>query len=166
MLYNSKEIDEETVNNSNTKTQLIIAPIMLLILGVVYFSAETDEASAAISEHKQNSNSHFIQISEATFGANCDGERTFRTIGDDGAVMPSRIINIKPNNMLKTVSKMCNNKSSCEFETSAKSIGHVDSGKCDKKLFVSYRCFQIDKLRKINARSQDNIEINCSSDKL
>lgn len=101
-----------------------------------------------------NTSPYAITVENADWGLNC---KTIQQDNDN--LKPDNAIDIKENNVIYPVSRLCNGNSKCDIEVSSNFLGEPMSG-CAKILEVDYRCFNIDRIRTAKA-SGGVMSIDC-----
>ena len=90
-----------------------------------------------------------IAIENASWGLNCRIPSSDKNKSDSYLQSDDNKMTVKENNVLYTVSNMCNGKSSCEILIDPIVLGGDPLATCGYKILeIEYRCFTIDRLRK------------------
>jgi len=102
-----------------------------------------------------------ISIYTASWGLNC---REFTKNGADteyNTTNNADIDKLRENNVLYQLSKICNGKPSCNIAVSPTMLGEDPMPSCGyKELQIEYRCFSVDRLRKIKT-DESSVIIDC-----
>lgn len=105
-----------------------------------------------------------INISRATYGAACAGVTSTLVMEseDDSPYQSLDVQDFKENNAYEAVKKLCQDKSACKFIASPETMGFDPFPNCAlKDLQIEFRCFQVDRLRKVSAGNNAELVINC-----
>lgn len=139
----------------NWKFHLLASSIfVVLMVGAVVLLQPSSNADAKGPDR-------FIQVVNATWGVNCieqvEEMRRTNTL-DDGDPVPE---SIRRNNALLPLTKLCNNRETCEFKVNESYLGKPPVKSCFKELEVQYRCFLTDTLHTTNGEDNAPIAIDC-----
>lgn len=128
---------------------------VVLMVGAVILLQPSSNADATKGPDR------FIQVVNATWGVNCMDQveemRRNNTPDDDGPVPES----IRRNNVLLPLTKLCNNKDTCQFKINEDYLGKAPVRSCFKQLEIQYRCFLTDTLHTTNGEDNQAIAIDC-----
>jgi len=114
---------------------------------------------------------NYVQVNSATWGMNCNRHIEYRRkeaemkraevpyAEREKIEMPELVIR---NNVLSQMSTLCNGKEVCAFRVESEVIGVDPVYACFKELEISYRCFEIDRLRQEKYRQGSTARIDCS----
>lgn len=139
----------------------------MVTLMYVLFGPTTQKSQEAVF-----AGSDYVQISSATWGMNCNPhvkheierariERTKLPFSKrDTIPIPKHITR---NNALTYISTLCNGKAICTFLTEADIIKFDPIHSCFKELEISYRCYDIDRLRHAKFRQGEVTRLDCST---
>ncbi len=113
----------------------------------------------------------FIQISRADWGAACNKaiDRHNDAIEEKkksfipGDELPPKLSPIPPNNALLPLSRHCDGKAFCGLQkVNEESLGiPIPKLNCEKKLEISYRCFEFDRPHDIVINRGKELRIDC-----
>lgn len=106
------------------------------------------------------SSPYTITIERASWGANCHIALTDK---NNNSYLKSDDANnvVKENNVIEAVSQLCNGKAKCDILISPNTLGADPFPACMYKILqVEYRCFTVDRLRKIQA-TEGVLVIDC-----
>ncbi len=144
----------------NLKFHLIISSVfLLLILGALL---AYDLTQPRKGDDKGIMEDRFIQISDATWGENCNGYiKAVREQAKQRSSSEPVPELVRKNNVLRTVSSYCNGHEICDIPAVASSFNVEAIPACDKILSVEYRCFVIDRVHKVTAEEGRTLTINC-----
>lgn len=108
----------------------------------------------------------FITIVQATWGKNCD-----RFIAEgitNWQVPPADAVNPAPrpsyaqfNNALEPLKKACEGQMTCSFAANSTNIGIDPMRDCAKRLNMSYRCYEMDRLWPLEIAQGNTLQIDC-----
>lgn len=151
------------------KTHLFIVSAIIIVLYFITQVLVTTEEKAitkAPIEQPKVISAYNITISRASWGLNCKPFSATKTYNKNPAASNiDEELNdsgkIKNNNVIYSVSKLCNGKPKCDILIDPTVLGEDPFPSCAyKELQVEYRCFSIDYLRK--AKTMDGIlTIDC-----
>lgn len=112
-----------------------------------------------------------IEIYSATWGETCnqfiDNPRRARDNQPPqkdakGNIIPQpKLERVLPNNVLTAVSQHCNGKLTCSVTATSDELGVEPLANCFKRLKLSYRCFNYDRLWPIELNQGDSKTIDC-----
>ena len=105
-----------------------------------------------------------IQITSASYGMNCLERRNYYSSAlDDPFRKPGDNLDpLRHNNVIYSVSKLCNGKSVCEFVVNNEVLGTNPDPRCAKNLHVEYRCYSYDRPWMADAMEGGRISLNCN----
>lgn len=115
---------------------------------------------------------NYVQISSATWGMNCNPNinHAIERARIERAQLPPEKRDSIPipkhitrNNALTYISTLCNGKAICAFLTEADVIKFDPIYSCFKDLEISYRCYDIDRLRHAKFRQGEMTRLDCSN---
>lgn len=137
------------------KVHLLIISVIIIAVYIIAHILAANKVEPAQSELPVVKTSPYaISIENASWGLNC---KIVSSGGDN--VKPDNAIDIKENNVIYPVSRMCNGNSRCEIPLDSNYLGEPMAG-CAKILEVEYRCYNIDRMR--TARASDGVmTIDC-----
>ena len=94
-----------------------------------------------------------ITISRASWGLNCRVDSENESNNDlDTSFGDVNAGKIKDNNVFSSISQLCNKKSRCDIVIDPRVLGEDPLPTCMyKELQIEYRCFSVDRLRKLKA---------------
>jgi hypothetical protein len=102
-----------------------------------------------------------ISIEQASWGANCQSPFSSSNNNDDNSYEKTNQLKSRENNVLYNVSQLCNAKSKCNIPINQNFLGQDPLPSCGyKTLLVEYRCFSVDRLRKLEER-EGIMSIDC-----
>jgi len=122
-------------------------------------------------EKAEFSGNNYVQISSATWGLNCNDHvrHAIKEAQAEIAAAPREKRDeiqipklVTRNNALTHLSKLCNGKEVCNFLAESDIIGLDPIYSCFKNLEVSFRCFDVDRLRNMTFRQGDVAKLDCS----
>lgn len=128
-------------------------------------------APKQVAQKVEFSGSNYVQVNSATWGLNCNTHidheikqaqiaRAKLPVTERDTIEIPKIVT--RNNALSHLSTLCNGKEICSFLTEADVIGLDPVYSCFKELEISYRCFDIDRLRQAKFRQGEFAKIDCS----
>ena len=118
------------------------------------------------------SNGRAIEVFSATWGKNCDA--TIDTIlaaraatppekDANGVLVPQpKVEKAKKDNVLSTVSAVCNGHVTCELAPNSTNMGIEPAESCYKQLEIGYRCFSFDRMNSISIGQGKSTTIDCN----
>ncbi len=102
-----------------------------------------------------------ITIERASWGMNCQTAKPTDQNNPTYLESDDTRHKIKENNVLDNVSTLCNGLSQCDVLINPNVLGEDPIPTCMHKILqVEYRCFSVDRLRKISAK-EDVLSIDC-----
>lgn len=124
-------------------------------------------------QQTQFAGNNYVQISSATWGLNCNTnvkheikqaqiKRSQMLYSERNKVEIPKIIT--RNNAITHLSDLCNGKETCNFLAESDVIGLDPIYSCFKELELSYRCFDIDRLRHLKIKQGNMVRIECAKD--
>lgn len=122
-------------------------------------------------EPQRFAGNYYVQINGATWGLNCidhiEHEIEQAKIARNKLSFNEREKVKMPvlatrNNALSHLSQLCNGKEICAFLAESDIIGFDPIHSCFKDLELSYRCYDIDRLRHITFRQGSMARLDCS----
>lgn len=114
---------------------------------------------------------NYVQINSATWGLNCNQhiDYAIKEAQAERAAAPlekRKDIQIPEpvarNNVLSHMSELCNGKEVCSFLVESDIIGIDPVYSCYKELQLTYRCYDVDKLRSITFKQGDMLKLDCT----
>jgi hypothetical protein len=139
----------------------VISIIVIITLLYLLFGprAQVEDTGMATGDR-------YIQFYSADWGLNCNKEivdaqrRNALTPPAPGQqpLKPSL-----PNNALPAVSALCDGRLNCTFFATDANLVKINYDNCYKNFKASYRCFETDRLRKIESEQGASISVDCSS---
>ncbi len=141
------------------RTHLLIISVIITVLYVItqVFMATEKQPVVVSSEQSAPISAYNLTISSASWGLNCKALYTNRINSKNSAnnnfdEESDEREKIKDNNVLYIVSQLCNGKPKCEIPIDPSVLGEDPFPSCGyKELQVEYRCFSVDKLRRMKA---------------
>ena len=142
------------------KTHLIIVSVIIL---AVYFAWQMLKPAPNNTPQAttENSSPYSIIIVHASWGLNCRSAGKSPAPQSEGFAPTENQAVIAEDNVLATVSSLCNNKLDCAFTINTETLGKDPAPNCDKELTVEYRCFNYDRPWTIKSASR-SISIDCN----
>jgi hypothetical protein len=116
------------------------------------------------------SGTDYVRINSASWGLDCNRyldnavqEATKKRASlppekRSSVVIPKAILR---NNALSRISELCNGKEICQFRVSRQTIPIETMKDCDNKLELSYRCYEIDRLRQLTVNQGEEVTLDC-----
>lgn len=84
---------------------------------------------------------------------------------ESGKVVARPVITlVTTNNVLPTISGLCDGKLSCDISANSEFLASEPSKNCFKKLEIGYRCFSFDRLRSMTTEQDKTNRIDCEKD--
>lgn len=163
----------------NLKFHTIAIVSIVSIVTVLFFWIGPD---LSVPESEQARGDRYIQIYNATWGTNCNpyinaamkAQKQQSLKGkaqpqENNTIAPDAPIetDLKPatlNNVLTAVSDRCNGRLACDMLVTSENLGLEPMVSCFKRLLVSYRCFELDRLWNLDLGQGENLVINCRTD--
>lgn len=156
------------------KFHAIAIAIISLVVMVVYtlFAPKVEDQAASNIATSGN----YVRIVSATWGKNCDiaiDEQLKRRASEpaskdaDGRLIPQPMLYKSfTDNALPALQEGCDHKIKCDFPVTDDTVGIKPSVDCHGQLEVSYRCFDVDRLRSKTVDNGNGLAIDCSADAL
>jgi hypothetical protein len=139
---------------------------LITLLYVIAGPSKQSEPTLAQGNYK-------ITIISATWGYNCNPfiketmearKQSALTKDAEGKVIQDAPLKlVERDNVLKQVAASCNEKPYCEVAANTELFGFDPHEGCFKELEVSYRCYDIDRLRTLKAEQAALIKLDCTS---
>ncbi len=139
---------------------------LITLLYVIAGPSKQSEPTSAQGNYK-------INIVSATWGYNCNPfiketmearKQTGLAKDAEGKVIQGAPLKlVEHDNVLKQVAANCNGKSYCEVAANTELFGFDPHEGCFKELEVSYRCYDIDRLRVLKAEQAALLKLDCTS---
>lgn len=109
----------------------------------------------------------------ATWGENCNdyiskmiegGIKREPEVDENGNQRPPKPYElVKRDNILDEISRRCNGQVLCQFPATQKYIVNNPHPNCNKKLDLTYRCYDLDRIRVINTNEGREVKLDCST---
>ncbi len=144
----------------NFKIHLII---VVLLIGAVFTGWQYMLHRQQLSESAQSqpASDWFIRIYRANYGLNCN-DASSATASSEYADSRNNLRPIREDNALKEISNLCNGRAACALMVTNELFALDPAPGCrDKTLEVEYRCFSYDKPRKVSAKYNARLAIDC-----
>jgi hypothetical protein len=155
--------------NKRLKFHAFAISTICLVITVIYLIAGPSEPPSPPS----NQGNYKISILSASWGYNCnpyirEALEARKSIplekdAEGKIIQPTPLKLIEHDNVLKQVSAACNDKPYCEVVANTEIFGFDPHEGCFKQLEVSYRCYDIDRLRILKAEQAAQMKIDCTS---
>lgn len=154
--------------NKRLRTHLYAIGAICFVITILYLlagpKAPTPEEQAAKSPYK-------ISIVSASWGLNCNSaireaielhksvNAPVLTEGETPPVLKP----VERDNALEGVRARCENNPRCEILATSEVMGSDPYAGCFKKLDITYRCYDIDRLRTLQGDQGDILRLDCTS---
>lgn len=142
---------------TNIRFHLIALSIIIAFVLVVFylsgqFTGQSQEKGQAASERT-------IKVWEASWGLNCQDA----PLKDPNAALsPQKRSDIKKNNVLERVRRMCDGQVTCQFKADKATLGDVaPDRRCSPELSLIYRCYELDRPWQIRAENRQQVVFSC-----
>ena len=156
---------------TNYKFHAIAISSLCVIITLLYMvMAPTPQQTP--EQHRANASGRAIAIYSATWGLNCNDSIQMyqnaanlapRTKDENGMdIPPATIQRIAQNNVLSTLSTLCDGKEVCEFRTDAQTFGIDPMSGCAKRFSLNYRCYSYDALHIVNKEQGEAVRLDCT----
>lgn len=149
------------------KIHLLIVSVIIIVIYIVMQVISVPKQQPQIQPITETIkiSPYNIIISHASWGLNCLDSSLDRNAETEGSyTQPSKSNSkIKDDNVISKVSQLCNGKPKCAIALNPSALGEDPLPTCGyKKLQIEYRCFSIDRIRKIEA-NEAVLTINCDA---
>jgi hypothetical protein len=156
----------------NYKFHTIAIAIISAVIVVIFllFGPKAPPSAAPVVLTTADS---YARIVSATWGLNCNvfiesaiAVQAKEGLARDanGTVIAAPILKkVTPDNVLEKVKALCNGKPFCETYINSEILGNEPSADCFKQLEISYRCFEVDRLRSASVGQNDALKIDCTN---
>lgn len=146
---------------NNLKFHAIAIGSICLIVIVLFFIMQP-ETRAPVETSPYATGDRYVRIDSASWGMNCNQEisRRMRQPRDAEATdKPLQLVST--NNVLLQMGELCNGRMVCQLSANSDILQEEPLSSCFKQLEVTYRCFSIDKLWRVQANQGDELIIDC-----
>ena len=150
---------------------IAIAIISAVIIVIFMLFGPKDPAPAA--RGPLTSADSYVRIASATWGKNCNhaidaamavqAKEGLEREKDGTAILRPTLKKITPDNVLARVKEICEGKPLCQTFVDSQTLGTEPYVDCFKQLELSYRCFEVDRLRNITAGQGKPLTIDCTN---
>jgi hypothetical protein len=156
----------------NYKFHAIAIAIISAVIVVIFllFGPKAPPPAAPVALTTADS---YVRIVGATWGLNCNvfiasamavqANEGLPRDKDGTAIAAAVLKKITPDNVLDTVKILCNGKLTCETYIDSTILANEPSADCFKQLDVSYRCFEVDRLRTLSVGQNETLKIDCTN---
>ena len=146
--------------------------VICALIGIVLIIWEIMTAKPAVQLAPAEKSPYAIEIHRASYGLAC---RDFYDVNADGLAGQAETANpygdkkdpegnIKENNVLEAVKKICDGKAACSFTVEPKTFNFDPYPACSyKDLRIDFRCYNIDRLRRIAGEEASLTSIDCDA---
>ena len=136
-----------------------IAIMCTLVLGMYLLQDGQDEMEKKVS----GASDLEIQVTSASYGLNCLERRNYYPSPDDPFRKPGDNLDpLRHDNVIYSVSKLCNGKSVCDLVVNNETLGTNPDPRCAKNLHVEYRCYSYDRPWTADAMEGGRMSLNCN----
>ncbi len=90
------------------------------------------------------------------------GHKNLSATASTTAISADDLKPVTPNNALEAVGNVCNGALACDLRADDESLGVSPLRSCFKRLVVSYRCFNFDRLNTLDVGQGEHLRIDCS----
>jgi hypothetical protein len=146
----------------NLRTHIAFVSLIIMVIFLIWKMTriEAQEKPAVVIS------GYAIEVVRASYGLEC-GQSDNRKSSNSGPYANSgdgkNQSNLpKENNILSLVSNRCNSRVQCEVMANPKDFPNAPVCSAST-LTIEYRCFMLDKLRRVTARDMDKVLIDCSN---
>jgi hypothetical protein len=151
----------------------IIAVASICVLVTVLYQFFGPKPPAAQPQAPTTSNA--IAIYSATWGKNCNdaiplankqAQLSPARDAQGNAVPHTPLPLVSDNNVLMTIGNLCNAKVACSFAANLETMAADPLVSCFKRLVLTYRCFETDRLRRIEVGQGEDVNLDCNDEAL
>ncbi len=148
------------------KTHLLVVSFIIATVYGVWQLLYVHPQPAIVEVPQPQAGDKSIQIIRASWGLNCANMRFAQngapespaTFANSSPTVPQ----IKENNVLEAVSRLCNGQPACSIAPTVEILGTDPQPQCfDKKLEIEYRCFAFDRPWRVRGNNT-TLQIDCS----
>jgi len=143
---------------------------IVAITVVIYILFLIINPKPAVNESTTFSGTNYVQMNSASLGLECNRslDRAINEAMEKRASLPpekrSSVVipnEILRNNALGRISELCNGKELCQFRADRQTIAIETFNECDNKLELSYRCYEVDRLRQLTVDQGEEVTLDC-----
>lgn len=143
--------------------------VVSLIIAIVYGAWQVmyvNQQPIIVEAPAQQGDGKSIQIIRASWGLNCSNTKFSQNGGAESptnyATENNPAPQIKENNILEVVGKLCNGQATCSISPTVEVLGPDPLPQCfDKQLEIEYRCFAFDRPWRVRGNNAP-LQIDCS----
>ncbi len=150
---------------------LAIAIISAVI--IVIFMLFGPKEQAPVENRPLTTADNYVRVVSATWGKNCNhaiesamdvqAKEGLERQEDGTAILRPTLKTVALDNVLTRVKEICEGKPLCQISVDSQALGTEPYVDCFKQLELSYRCFEVDRLRNINAGQGKPLTIDCTN---
>lgn len=152
------------------RAHIIIIGVLIATMFLIAQMIQGWQEESAKAEARETliDETYYIDVIRATWGMNCHGKVMGLTASEKLGIA-ERITDsnnafvIAEDNALKTIKDRCNRKKNCSFKVIVDDLGFDPAPGCPKELYMEYRCFSYDTMRKAKAHFKQQFSIDCSA---
>lgn len=152
----------------NLKFHAIAIAIISVIVVMLYQIMGPTEVSNAPLQPSDR----YVRVASASWGLNCNAfiadakqARANAPLAKNAqgqVVAQAPLKDVTPNNVIDPAKKLCDGKISCEILATSEVLSLDPIDNCFKKLNLSYRCFEMDRLTTTETNQGELLKIDCT----
>jgi hypothetical protein len=152
----------------NYKTHALAISVISAVIVVIYIIVSPKTAPPI----ELKPTNRYVRIMSATWGENCNlfieeanAKKASQGLAKDehgNAIPTTQLKKVMPDNALEAVKGFCEGRIYCESAIKSATLGIEPAATCFKKLDVTYRCFDVDRLHTLSIDQNESLTIDCS----